>query len=35
LAAPGADVVVNYFREQSAAEEVVASIESQGRQAIA
>ena len=35
LAARGADVVVNYLRKRSAAEEVVANIESQGRQAIA
>lgn len=35
LAARGADIVVNYVRKRSAAEEVVASIEAQGRQAIA
>lgn len=35
LAARGADIVVNYVRKRSAAEEVVASIEAQGRRAIA
>jgi enoyl-[acyl-carrier protein] reductase III len=35
LAARGADVVVNYLRKRSAAEEVVASIEAQGQRAIA
>ncbi|GAB4537410.1 MAG: enoyl-[acyl-carrier-protein] reductase FabL [Anaerolineae bacterium] len=35
LAARGADIVVNYLRRRSAAEEVVASIEARGRRAIA
>ncbi len=35
LAARGADIVVNYLRKRSAAEEVVASIEAHGRRAIA
>jgi enoyl-[acyl-carrier protein] reductase III len=35
LAARGADIVVNYLRKRSAAEEVVAAIEAQGRRAIA
>jgi enoyl-[acyl-carrier protein] reductase III len=35
LAARGADVVVNYLRKRSAAEEVVANIEARGRRAIA
>ncbi len=35
LAARGADVVVNYLRKRSAAEEVVSGIEAQGRRAIA
>ena len=35
LAGRGADIVVNYVRKRSAAEEVVASIEEQGRRAIA
>ena len=35
LAARGADVVVNYLRKRSAAEEVVAEIQARGRRAIA
>jgi enoyl-[acyl-carrier protein] reductase III len=35
LAARGADIVINYLRKRSAAAEVVASIEAQGRRAIA
>jgi len=35
LAGRGADIVVNYLRKRSAAEEAVATIESQGRRAIA
>jgi len=35
LAGRGADIVVNYLRKRSAAEEVVASIEARGRRAIA
>lgn len=35
LAARGADIVVNYLRKQSAAEEVVAEVRARGRRAIA